>query len=243
MSRNVNGDKAPESKALGIIAIVFGALGLVLSWIPIVNNAAAIFAGIGIILGIIALLVNLHRSKLLAIIGTVLSVLAVGIVLATQNMYSNALDEATKSVNKSTSATSTSKTESKKKTSFAKNDTVDFDDVKFKVNSVNLNSGDDIMQPDQGKQFIYVNLTITNNSKENYDYNSFDFKLDDNGNQTSFDEITTDESVSQLNSGTLKPGASVTGTLVGQVSDPANAKLVYSGNILSNDENFSIKLQ
>ncbi|KRN30796.1 hypothetical protein [Weissella halotolerans] len=117
-SKEVGAPKAPESKALGIISIVFGALGLVMSWIPIVNNVAAIFAGIGIILGIIALLVNLHKTKLLAIIGTVLSVIAVGIVLVTQSMYSNAIDHATKSV-----STSTESGSSKTKTSANLNQT------------------------------------------------------------------------------------------------------------------------
>ena len=38
----------------GIAAVVFGALGLVLSFIPIVNNIAAILGFIGVILAIIA---------------------------------------------------------------------------------------------------------------------------------------------------------------------------------------------
>lgn len=39
----------------GIAAVVFGALGLVLSFIPIVNNIAAILGFIGVILAIIAI--------------------------------------------------------------------------------------------------------------------------------------------------------------------------------------------
>ena len=46
----------------GIAAVVFGALGLVLSFIPIVNNIAAILGFIGVILAIIAI-VGTFRGK------------------------------------------------------------------------------------------------------------------------------------------------------------------------------------
>lgn len=46
-----------EEKGLtvcGIVGVVFGALGFVLSFIPIINNIAAIFGFIGVILAIVA---------------------------------------------------------------------------------------------------------------------------------------------------------------------------------------------
>lgn len=93
-----------ESKALGIIAIVFGAIALLGSWIPIINNISFIFAILGLILGVIGLIVNRKRTKTLAIIGTVISVASVGIVIATQAMYSSALKNASDKIEKAESA-------------------------------------------------------------------------------------------------------------------------------------------
>ena len=62
----------------GIAAVVFGALGLVLSFIPIVNNIAAILGFIGVILAIIAIVGTFRgkkRGKVLSIVAAVLSVL------------------------------------------------------------------------------------------------------------------------------------------------------------------------
>lgn len=80
-----------EKKTLGIIAIVFGGLGLLLSWVPIVNNFAFLLGLIGIILGIIALIVNRKNKKTLTFIGSALSIATIVVVLITQSMYSSAV--------------------------------------------------------------------------------------------------------------------------------------------------------
>ena len=59
----------------GIAAVVFGALGLVLSFIPIVNNIAAILGFIGVILAIIAIVGTFRGKKR----GKVLSIVAGGV--------------------------------------------------------------------------------------------------------------------------------------------------------------------
>ena len=75
-----------EEKGLtvcGIVGVVFGALGFVLSFIPIINNIAAIFGFIGVILAIVALVGTFRgkkRGKALAIVAAVLSVLAIVIL-------------------------------------------------------------------------------------------------------------------------------------------------------------------
>ena len=88
-----------EEKGLtvcGIVGVVFGALGFVLSFIPIINNIAAIFGFIGVILAIVALVGTFRgkkRGKALAIVAAVLSVLAIVITLAMQSAASKAIDE------------------------------------------------------------------------------------------------------------------------------------------------------
>lgn len=63
-----------ERKVLGILAIIFGAIALFGSWMPIINNLSFVIAILALILGLIGLAINRKRPKMLAIIGTVLAV-------------------------------------------------------------------------------------------------------------------------------------------------------------------------
>ncbi|MDT2583519.1 DUF4190 domain-containing protein [Lactococcus petauri] len=92
-------EKKKESKALAIIALIIGILALVLSWVPIVNNFAAILAIVSAVLGLIAIIINRKNKKTLSIVSFVISILAFIIVLATQSMYSSAIDSVGKKVN------------------------------------------------------------------------------------------------------------------------------------------------
>lgn len=102
--------------------------------------------------------------------------------------------------------------------------TASYKGYQVKVNKVSYNSGDDIDQPDSGKQYIVVNVTITNKTDDSQDYNPLDFKLNANGNSTDLDEVGDTNVDNRLESGKLDKGASVTGNLVGQV-DPNTSKL------------------
>ena len=97
-----------ERKVLGILAIIFGALALLGSWMPIINNFSFILAILALIFGLIGFAVNRKRSKTLAIIGTVLSVVSIAIVLATQAMYAKSLDKIGKDVEQAVSSASSS---------------------------------------------------------------------------------------------------------------------------------------
>ena len=97
-----------ERKVLGILAIIFGGLALLGSWMPIVNNFSFILAVLALILGLIGLAVNRKRPKLLAIIGSVLATVSIAIVLVTQAMYAKTLNEVGKDVEKAVSSASSS---------------------------------------------------------------------------------------------------------------------------------------
>ena len=67
MSHGIKGETSAQgtpkgTTICGIVGVVFGALGLVLSFIPIVNNIAAILGAIGVVLAIIAM-VGTFRGK------------------------------------------------------------------------------------------------------------------------------------------------------------------------------------
>lgn len=103
-----------ERKVLGILAIIFGALALLGSWMPIINNFSFILAILALIFGIIGFLVNRKRPKTLAIIGTVLSIVSIAIVLGTQAMYAKSLDKLSKDIEQSVTSTSSSSDSSQK---------------------------------------------------------------------------------------------------------------------------------
>ena len=110
-------EKQDESKVLGILAIVFGGIALIGSWIPILNNLSFMIGIVALILGVIGLIVNRKKKKILAIVGTSLAFASCVIVLVTQSIYGAAVDNAAKEVKKTSQSIekSYSKEEAKEK--------------------------------------------------------------------------------------------------------------------------------
>lgn len=98
------------TSGMAITALVLGIIGVVLSWIPIVNNLAAVLGVIGVVFGVIAIVKTGPNGKKkgrgLAIAGTILSVLAFVFTLGTQALYGKALDSVSQSIEDSSSQTS-----------------------------------------------------------------------------------------------------------------------------------------
>ena len=94
-----------KTSGLGIAALILGVVGLVGSWIPILNNISAFIAFFGVILGVIGI-ISISKSKGtkggkgISIAGTLVSVVAIVVVLATQSMYGQVADDASKSLDK-----------------------------------------------------------------------------------------------------------------------------------------------
>lgn len=89
--------KPTRTTVCGILGVVFGALALLLSFIPIINNFAAILGFIGVILAVIAIIGTFRgkkHGKALAVVAAVLSVLSIVITLAMQQATVDAIDEA-----------------------------------------------------------------------------------------------------------------------------------------------------
>ena len=82
-----------ENKILGILAIVFGAIALLGSWIPIINYLSFFIGTIALILAIIGLIINQKKPKTLAIIGSVISFFSLIIALVTLSFYSRMFNE------------------------------------------------------------------------------------------------------------------------------------------------------
>ena len=82
-----------ENKVLGILAIVFGSIALLGSWIPIINYLSFFIGTIALILAIIGLIVNQKKPKTLAIIASVISFFSLIIALVTLSFYSRMFNE------------------------------------------------------------------------------------------------------------------------------------------------------
>lgn len=91
---------------MSIVGIVLGGLALLLSWIPVVNNLAAILALVGLVLGIIGLVQAIRRKgpKALSVVALVLSGLSLVIVVATQALYGAVLEEVSASLDEAASS-------------------------------------------------------------------------------------------------------------------------------------------
>jgi hypothetical protein len=89
---------APPKKGSGlaIASMVLGIIALLFSWVPIINNLAAVCAVVGLGLGIPAILRarrGTHGGTGLAITGLVTSVVALVLVVVTQVLFVKAIDE------------------------------------------------------------------------------------------------------------------------------------------------------
>ncbi|MDN6836511.1 MAG: DUF4352 domain-containing protein [Lactococcus lactis] len=120
-------------------------------------------------------------------------------------------------------------------------DTVSADGYEITVNDVEFSDGSEFDVPDEGKQYVIVNITIDNNTGEKQPYNLWDFKLNADGNATDMTEITADLDIDQLESGELDDGATVSGDLLGQADTSGELKLQYQSNFWD-DETVDINL-
>ena len=93
--------EAKSKSAAAIVGLVLGIIALVTSFLPIINNFSFILAALGLVFAVVGLAGVLRGKKAgkgMAVASAVVNVLAVIIVLATQSMYSAAIDDATKGV-------------------------------------------------------------------------------------------------------------------------------------------------
>lgn len=166
-----------EQKVLGILAIIFGALALLGSWMPIINNFSFILAILALIFGLIGFLVNRKRQKTLAIIGTVLSIVSIAIVLGTQAMYAKSLDKLSKDIEQSVTSTSSSSDSSQKQEDTKFNWTKEQFDALKQGDIVNNGAGgtnyNDVIR-EHGEPSDTNTTTINDHENKTISYTSFD---------------------------------------------------------------------
>ena len=91
-------EKKVNKSGFAIAALVLGIIGIVFSFIPIINNAAFILGILAAIFAIISLVKKASKGK--AIASLVLGILAIVITLVMQSAFSSALDDTSKKLDK-----------------------------------------------------------------------------------------------------------------------------------------------
>ncbi len=216
---------AVTALVLGIIAFLFGWLGL-FSIFGAGNIVTAIAA---IIFGIIAL--TKKQPKGLALTGLILGAVAllatVALIIVSTIGYASIADKAKNEYNNSSNYSSSSSNTSQ--ATFGVNETATYDDKAVTVTGVqrNYSTGNEYIQPETGKEFVVVTVSIANNSSTPMSYSSYEFKIQDsNGVQQSESYASISEGL--LNSGSLAPGGKVTGKIAFEVpAGDTSLKLIY----------------
>lgn len=208
-----------SKSGLGIAGFVLGIIALATSFLPIINNFSALLAAIGFVLalvGTIACVKGRKSGKGLSIAGMVMNLIAFAVVLATQSMYSSAIDDALSG----TSVAPQPATEQPATTAPASDEAADDAQAAAAGNSITLKNGlvltvDGVvtgLQNYDGSPITQVSVTYQNNGNSQASFNPYDWKAEDaQGAQRSQTYYSNGEN--ELNSGTLATGGTVSGNL------------------------------
>lgn len=220
-TNNTHAAAAPQlsKSGLGIAGFVLGIIALATSFLPIINNFSAMLAVVGFVLalvGTIACVKGRKAGKGLSIAGVVMNVIAFIVVLATQSMYSSAIDDAFSG----TSVAPQPAAEQPATTAPASDEAADSGQAAAAGNSITLKNGlvltvDGVLtglQNYDGTPITQVSVTYQNNGSSQASFNPYDWKAEDaQGAQRSQAFYTDGEN--ELNSGTLAAGGTVSGNL------------------------------
>lgn len=90
------------------------------------------------------------------------------------------------------------------------------------VDKVKHSSGTQYDKPKKGKEFLIVTVTLKNNGEDEFDYNPYNFSVQDSNGSVTDITFTTVDSDTSLEAGSLVSGGKVSGTLAFEV--PKNDK-------------------
>lgn len=209
----------PSKTGLGIGGFVLGIIALATSFLPFINNFSALLAAIGFVLaliGTIACVKGRKSGKGLSVAGVVMNVIAFAVVLATQSMYSSAIDDASSG----TSVAPQPAAEQPATTAPASDDAAGDSQAAAVGNSITLKNGlvltvDGVvtgLQSYDGTPITQVSVTYQNNGNSQASFNPYDWKAEDASGAQRSQAFYTDGD-NELHSGTLAAGGTVSGNL------------------------------
>lgn len=238
-------EQGQSISALAIAGLVVAILALLISFVPIVNNAAFVLGLVGAVLAIVGIVQTgkgKRRGRGMAVAGLVIAVLSVVIVLVTQSMYSAAIDSVTNGAQPTDASSSSAAPAASTDAASSSASSADYSNM-APGQSVDLDNGIAVsvdkveagLSNYDGSKVTQVTVTYKNNGSSNASFNAFDWKASDaNGAQR--DETYYASQENALNSGTLSAGGTVTGTVAfeGDIT-----KVYYYSSIVQSDSNIA----
>lgn len=122
---------------------------------------------------------------------------------------------------------------------FSVGDHIKKDGVIRTVTNVERSDGTEFENPDDGTNFVIVNIKIENESDDEVSYNPFDYKLKNSKGQIKDSGISMIDQDNQLDSGKLAPDGEVEGSVVFQApedDDNSDLTLLIEDDWLSEDK-------
>ncbi|SOC50285.1 hypothetical protein SAMN05660748_3031 [Blastococcus aggregatus] len=173
---------ARKGSGLAISALVLAIIAVLLCWVPIVNNFAAVLAVVGLALGIPAL-VSARRGKRsgsgMAMASVILSVLAFAGVLATQAFYGSVIDDVADEIRDSasglpSSADAAQDAEADEAAVLSLGQSGQLSEYTVTVDSVTANGNEIVADANQFNdpptgQYVLVDMTVTYNGTDDGD--------------------------------------------------------------------------
>lgn len=175
-----------KNSGLALAGLIISIVGLLLSAIPIINNFAMVLAIVALIFGVIALFQTKKgkkKGRTKAIVTIILAVLTGIIVLASQYMYSQALNKVGDSLNKATKSIDDSADRSSGK-----------DTAGLLKTDVNVVLGTFTSTTDQyGISTTSLPVTVTNKNKDKKSYSIEIEAVDATGKRIADDTVSAND--------------------------------------------------
>lgn len=224
-------EKKPLS-ACAVVGLVLGAVALLTSFLPIINNMSFVVAFAGAVFAIVGIIGTSRGSKngkVVAIVALVVCILSAAVVLATQSMYSAALDDAVNGPSAVSTENNTAAGENQQQS--ATDLTVGASVTLENGLVVTVNSVTSGLINYDGSTATGVNVTYVNNGTQSISFNPLDWKAQDaqgaQRSNTYFAGATDD-----LNYGDLTAGGTVSGTVYfeGEIT-----KVLYFSSLITKE--------
>lgn len=223
---------AGATNGLAIAAMVVGIVAFISGWIPFWGLLAGAAA---VVLGVLALkkptgkgmsITGIVTGGLAALTSLIFTVLFIITLAAGSAIVNEAHNQAQQE-----SAKTQDLIDAKK--DFSQGETAVFGTLEVKINSVERNYAPEssFYQPEDGNEYIVLNVTVKNVGDENEYVSPYSFTVNDNGIAVDGALVPVD---SELESGDLSPGASTTGNIVYEVTkDASNLKLQHEVTVFT----------
>ena len=200
-----------------IAAFVLGILAIGSSFIPVVNVWSIIVGAVGFILGIVGGVQTARKKRkgaVLNAIGLVLCIVSIGMALVTNTVFSAAVD------NLRTGSKPVATTGASGGSAPASDGSADYSNMPI-GQSVSLQNGltvtvvdaQEVKQTYSDEMLMMVTVSYVNNGSDSVSYNALDWKSVNANGVERMEKIFGGDSGNRLDSGKLKPGGNITGSV------------------------------